>query len=119
MKTSKKESRYVSLLTVYTPSAEALVDMMRFDRCCPHTEEEAQKIQRLFLDESNMGTTRPADHVVTLMRFAAANTPATEGRWQSFGCAVLDERSPDESPLTPVELASRIEVAKASKRIRW
>lgn len=120
MKTNKKETRYVSLLTVYVPSAEALIDMMRYDRCCPHTEEEAHKVMRLITAWHGTDADRKkADHVITLLRFAAANNPATEGRWQSFGCAVLDERSPDAGPATKEEIENAITVAKAQRKIRY
>ena len=106
MKRHKREPRYISVLVVHIPSAEALIDMLRYDRCCPATEDESRKIWRLIsdwrVDGSNQAT--PADHVIRLHRFASSDVPATEGRWRSFGCRVLDERSPDAEQLTDDEI---------------
>lgn len=98
MKRSKRETRYVSILVVQVPSVEALIDNMRYDHCCPATEVESHKIERLI-----NGTATSVDHVIRLFRFASGDVPATVGRWRSFNCRVLDERSTAEEQLTEAE----------------
>ena len=102
----KKESRYVSVLVVHVAGAEALIDMLRYDRCVPATEVESHKIMRLMTD--NYGARRAEDEVardrvIRLIRYAANDNPATKGRWESFGCRVLDERNPEAEQLTEAE----------------
>ena len=99
IKRQKKESRYVSMLTVKISGVIGLIEGMRYDRCCPATETESAKIERLI-----GGRGEPMDHIIVLVRYAAAPQPATAERWRSFNCRVLDERSPDEMPLTEAEL---------------
>ncbi len=94
MKHFKKETRYVSILPVRA-AAHGIIDMMRYDRCVPATEEDAYKINRIMTD-----TAQPYDRIVTLIRYAANNLPATKARWESYGCQVLDERNPDDVPLS-------------------
>lgn len=91
MKPRKRETRYVSILTVHVPSAAALIDMMRYDRCCPATEQDSSKIERMIGNR-----TEPKDHIIRLTRYAGADQGATLGRWQSFGCTVLEERNPED-----------------------
>lgn len=98
MKKNKKQTCYISILTVYASSADAMLDMLRYDSCSPATEQESSKIERLMNHRGE-----PADHVVQLRRFSVNGGEATDGRWRSFGCRVLDERSPDESPLSAEE----------------
>ena len=114
MKKQKREPRYVSQLTVHVPSAEALIDMLRYDRCCPASEDESRKIWRLINDlcVDGVNSATPSDHIIRLHRFAAAETPATDGRWRSFGCRVLDERSTEAVQLNDEEL---LNLAKAMK----
>lgn len=94
MKKRRKETKYISVLTVRIGTISSLIDMMRYDRCCPATEEDSGKLERLvgFRGEPN-------DHIVTLLRFATRNDPPSD-RWRSFNCVVLDERSPEEPPFT-------------------
>jgi len=89
----------LSVLVVYVPDVAALIDMMRYDRCCPATEDESRKLWRLLGETRGGCDATPDDHVIRLSRFAAVNKPATEGRWRSYGCHVLDERSPDAEQL--------------------
>lgn len=93
----KREMRYVSVLTVHVPSFDALLDMLRYDRCCPATEVESSRIERLIGNSSD-----PGDHIVRLVRFSPGDARASE-RWRSFGCRVLDERSPKDAPLSDEE----------------
>ncbi len=104
-KIQRKETRYVSNLVVYVPSIESLIDMMRYDRCVPATEDESRKLWRI-----QGGDASASDHYIRLTRYAAANTPATAQRWESFNCRLLDERSPDAEQLTDAEIL-KLEVA--------
>ena len=56
------------------------VDMLRYDRCVPDTEEDAHAIQR-----------GPYKRQVTLRRFSVNTLRATRGRWDTFGWKVLSE----------------------------
>lgn len=98
MKPQRKEYRHVSILTIHA-SGPDFWDMLRYDRCCPATEEESYKINRLVY-----GSARPEDHIIRLCRYAAAAIPATAGRWKTYGCTVLDERNPDDLQLTDEQL---------------
>jgi hypothetical protein len=104
----KRETRFVSLLTVYVPDAQALIDMMRYDSCYPASELESHKICALL-----GGRACPVDHIVRLVRVAHNDLPATEGRWRSFACRVLDERSPDGEPLSEDVFKSFVEASQA------
>lgn len=57
------------------------LDMMRYDRCVPATEEDAHKLERV------EGTGEAVD--VTFVRFAMNPGPPTEARWPGFGGKVL------------------------------
>ncbi len=100
MKKQKRETRYVSVLVIYVPDAMALIDMLRYDRCCPATEDESRKIWKLIGENGRGGAdAAPSDHVIRLLRFAASDVSATDGRWRSFGGRVIDERSPEADQL--------------------
>lgn len=101
MKHYKKESRYVSILTVRA-AAHGIIDMMRYDRCVPATEEDAHKINRIMQDNA-----QDEDRIVTLIKYSASGHKATAERWASYGCMVLDERNPDDVPLS-MEAALRL-----------
>lgn len=105
-KTSKKEQRYVSVLTVLASTVDALVDMMRYDGCFPYLEDDVRRIQAMAHDEIMPGD--PTGRVVRLTRVSASGESATEARWRSFGCVVLDERRPDVDQLTQAEIAARV-----------
>lgn len=98
----RKEQRFISILTIYASSAQGLFDMMRYDSCFPSTEAEAHKIGRLNENEDS-----PEDHIIVLTRCARNDAPATEGRWRSFNCHVLDERHPDSEALPMDKLLAR------------
>jgi hypothetical protein len=106
VKKRKRESRYVSILVVHAHDVQSLIEVMRYDRCCPATEVESHKINRIASHASE-----PADHVIRLLRFAAADNPPTIGRWESFGCTVLDERSTEDVQLTGAEQLNLARVA--------
>jgi hypothetical protein len=99
LKLQRKETRYLSTLVVYVPDVAALIDMLRYDRCCQATEDESRKLWRLLGERCGGCEATLDDHVIRLSRFAAVDKPATEGRWHSYGCRVLDERSPDAEQL--------------------
>lgn len=90
-----KEQRFISIITVYANSAEGCVDMMRYDSCYPTTEEDAHKLGRLMSHDGS-----PDDHIVQFTRCSRNELPATEGRWRSFNCVVLDERHPEAQALS-------------------
>jgi hypothetical protein len=92
-KLSSREPCFVSILTVKVSSFQSCVDMMRYDSCCPATEEDAAKLIRL-----TGQTATQADHIIKFKRFARNSQPATFTRWRSFNCFVLDERAPGEDP---------------------
>lgn len=103
-KLNRRETRYVSVLVVHIPDVMALIDMLRYDRCCPTSEDETQKIYRLLGERRGGKDASPLDHVIRLHRFAAENTPATSARWESYGCHILDERSPDVEQLSDADI---------------
>lgn len=100
-----KDTRYVTALCVWTGSAPALIECMRYDSCYPASEVEANKIQRLINNSAE-----PADHVIRLIRVARTDMPPTIDRWRSFGSLVLDVRHPEDSPLTDAELANLVKI---------
>lgn len=116
MKLQRKEARYVSVLVVRVPDVMTLIDMLRYDRCCPATEDESRKIWRLLGSYRGGDEPTSADHVIRLHRFSASVLPATQGRWESFGCRVIDERSPDAPQLTDDEALRLAEVMIAKQR---
>jgi hypothetical protein len=61
------------------------IDMLRYDRCYPHTEHESYEIMR-----SHDGESRKFR--VKLQRIVYSKTPPTQGRWESF-CWKVDEHS--------------------------
>lgn len=110
LKFQRREVRYVSVLTVHAPDAYSLIEGMRYDRCCPSTEDESRKIGKLI-----SGTATGDDCIITLFRYAAAPIPATEQRWNSFGCTVIDERDPEAPPLSLDE--TRLKLAIRQPRV--
>lgn len=95
---SRKETRYVSVVTVHVPSAAAFVDMMRYDCCYPHSEDESRKIWALIAAPGLVH--QPSDHVIRFVRVSHAQLAADARRWESFGCKVLGENHPDDEPMT-------------------
>lgn len=109
-----KQTRYVTILTVFVPGADALIDMLRYDACYPRTEGDAHKIIRLM-----NGTDDADDHIIELVRASVADVPHNEGRWNSFGCRVLDIRHPETSPLAMDALRKRVaDRSRLSVRVR-
>lgn len=106
----------MSVLTVHAPDANALIDMMRYDRCCPFLRADADKLGRL-IDRSG----DRADRVVQLLRFASTDAHPPEGRWRSFMCSILDERPPGVEQLTTADLRDEdalTEIAASRDRAR-
>lgn len=121
-KLRQREVRFASILTVYAPDANALIDMMRYDRCRPLHARDAEKVVRLIGPRPDEGR-RPQDKIVQLFR-TSANSDDPSERWRSFGCSILDERAPDVPTMTQDqidELAARPRIARqpvARKRSR-
>lgn len=101
MKYSKRQSRVVRTIVVWVPTVHALIDMLRYDSCFPSSEVESLKIQKLL-----RGDATPGDHVLRLTSAALGSTAPSHERWESFGCHVLDYRSPDEEPITEAEVGA-------------
>lgn len=109
-----KESRCISQLTVHVGSASSLIDMMRYDCCFPATEDESRKIWKLIGIEQGNPADRagPEDHVIRLHRVSRSELPATDDRWRSFGCRVLDERPIGATPITDDEALNLAKVLR-------
>ncbi len=101
-KIRQREVRFASILTVYAPDVNSMLDMMRYDRCRPLHEEDAEKIVRL-IERRLGGERRGLDRIVRLAR-SSANPDDPSERWRSFGCSVLDERAPDVPQMTEAEM---------------
>lgn len=72
------------------------IDMLRYDLCSPATEEDSNLIRRTINNHSNNNwvvvVKRP------LLERRAKNDPVfTIGRWQSFGCKIVEVGSPYEN----------------------
>lgn len=100
-KSFKKEARYISRVIAHVPGADALVEMMRYDRCVPESEEESHKVIRMM-----NGSATADDHVVSLIRYAPSDVGPSEGRWRSFGCTVLCVQHPEDAAPTREQLAA-------------
>lgn len=98
-----KQVRYLSVLTVYVPSSQALIDMMRYERCCPFEELDSSRITS-WASGSNKDRAS-LNHIVHLLRFANDANQELSPRWQSFNCRVLDEQPVDTFvPLSLTEI---------------
>ena len=99
-----KQVRYLSVLTVYVPSSQALIDMMRYERCCPFEELDSSRITSW---ASGSDKDRASyNHIVHLLRFAHDANQELSPRWQSFNCRVLDEQPLDSFvPLSHTDIA--------------
>ena len=109
----RKDSRFVSVVTVRVSSLSGLMDMLRYDRCCPFSEEDSSKLSKINGWEQCGGLPpTPLDRVVRLLRFSANELPATAGRWRSFNCEVLDERQPGDDSLDLTTLVAQLETKR-------
>lgn len=93
----KRQTRYVSRLAVWAPSAHAVVDMLRYDTCYPATEVEAGRLCAMIKNPNASG-------IVRLTMAAASDRTPSYGRWTSLGCVVLatwgaDDPGPSDSEL--------------------
>lgn len=72
------------------------IDMLRYDLCSPATEEDSNSIRRTINNYSNNNwvifVKRPL-----LERRAKNDVVFTIGRWQSFGCKIVEVSSPYEN----------------------
>src|SRR5262245_10605595 len=112
-KLRQREVRFSSVLTVYAPDANSMIDMMRYDRGHPLRREDAEKIVRL-IERRSGGERQPEDRIVQILRTSSNNDDPSE-RWRSFGCSILDVRAPDVPAMTEAELA---ELATHPKIVR-
>jgi len=76
----KKVTVYESYLVV-EGTGDFPVDMLRYDHACPYREEDAAKLQ----------SHRHERRRVALLRRSVNPSPATLGRWASFGWRVISE----------------------------
>ena len=102
-----KEPRYVTMLAVWVPSAESLIEIMRYESCYPRSEVEAHKISRLI-----RGVGEDADHIIRLTRAARTEMAPNGYRCRSFGAFVLEEWHPEATPPTDEALAHAVHLAK-------
>lgn len=97
-KPRKREPRWISVLTIHALSANGLIDMLRYDRCWLISSEDTAKLRKMIEHRADR-----ADRILQLLRSSAVNT-GPDGRWRSFSCSILDERSPGMTQLTQDEL---------------
>lgn len=91
----KKESRYISVITVRVSSTRAALDMMRYDSCWPATEEDSRKLEQLIdAPRGREGLDGPDFNIVNFIRAGRNDSGATDGRWASFGCEVISVKAP-------------------------
>lgn len=102
-KPHRKESRYVTIISVHVPCTRDVIDMMRYDSCFPSTEEESRKLWVLS-DGYRDKPKDPKDHLVQFTCVGRNDGTPTVERWQSFGCTVFEVRSLDEPLKSPDEL---------------
>lgn len=74
-----KPTKVWRTILVVEGSGEFPFDMLRYDSCCPDTEDESHKLDR--------GQRRQ----VKLRRFSVNALGATARRWESFGWRVVSE----------------------------
>lgn len=83
----------MSVITVRVGTIGSVIDMMRYDKCWPATEDDFRKLMRI-ADQTRKKATQ---NIVQFIRAGATTRVATE-RWESFGCEVIDVRSVDAPP---------------------
>lgn len=91
MKKPKPQKLYVWRVTVRIDRAARgciPLDMMRYDRCCPETEVDAGKLNRLVHTHSG-GELTEADRTVSFKMYDIAGQGPHAARWRSFGCEIL------------------------------
>lgn len=81
MKHAKPSKVYRTILVV-EGTGEFPIDMLRYDACCPDTEEDSFELVR----REYKGT-----RTVSLRRFSLNGSPANEARWRSRGWRVVSE----------------------------
>ena len=110
----RREPRFVQMIAVHVHGIHGLIDMLRYDSCFPSSEIESRKLTKL-IDHAS----EPSDHILRLTRVARNDLPPTDQRWRSFGCTVLDYRSPDDEPISDTDLAERAKsIAPTPKAVR-
>jgi hypothetical protein len=78
-------------------SGEFPIDMLRYDSCCPATEEDSHIVSRSFNNYENWNVCVKKVLLESLSK-KDLHTSFTEGRWRSFGCNVRMVDSPYEVP---------------------
>jgi hypothetical protein len=101
-KPHRRETRYVTVISVHVPMLRDAIDMMRYDSCYPSTEDESRKLWAL--SDGYGGEKDPKDHLVQFTCAGRADNTPTVDRWRSFGCTVFGVRSLDEPLRSPDEL---------------
>ncbi len=104
----KKDSKYVSLMVVQVGELYSLIDMMRYDRCCPAEEGESRKIQAL-----GDHTATAADRLIRLIRLGSTPDPDF-ARWKSFGARVLYVGNPDDGFPSDADIARLLTFQEAT-----
>ncbi len=79
------------------------LDMLRYDSCCPATEEDSYLIGNSFNNYDYNWTVCVKKILLEPLSKKDLHTCFTEGRWQSFGCKVEMVESPYEVPRKSLE----------------
>lgn len=79
--------KYIYTFKVFVRLGSFPIDMLRYDRCTPATENDSGKIAGM----CSRGYPREQEEAtVTLTGYSQTRTPhITEARWKSFGCDVV------------------------------
>jgi hypothetical protein len=84
-KISREETQYVQRVEILMPLRGVhWIDMLRYDRCFPATEQDAGKLSRIA-----EGSAVEADRRVNFIRVTGAKSQPQEARWENFGCKIL------------------------------
>lgn len=77
-----KASFFVYRLVIRCSSVP--IDMMRYDRAVPDTEEDSNKLFRIM-----RGHESADDHVVAFRVYSTLRRTAPDPRWASFNCEIV------------------------------
>lgn len=81
----KQKSQRVYITKVVVRVSGQPIDMMRYDRCVPFTEEDSGKLYRVVTH--NKPTAE--DFRITFLRYSLNPGPPTIERWRSYNCEVI------------------------------
>ena len=76
-----KATKIFRTILIVEGTGEFPIDMLRYDACCPDTENDSHAVKR--------DTRRQ----VRLRRYSINGLPATAARWKSLGWSVVSEES--------------------------